>query len=68
MGFKKLGGERKDVTVETLGRLKAQSDIANVRLGFLSSRYCVRITTVSLQTRFRPFSLPQVSEVCTKNR
>ena len=34
MGFKKLGGERKDVTVETLRRLKAQSDIANVRLGF----------------------------------
>ena len=34
MGFKKLGGERRDVTVETLRCLKAQSDIANVRLGF----------------------------------
>jgi hypothetical protein len=34
MVFKKLGGESNDVTVETLRRLKAQSDIANVRLGF----------------------------------
>ena len=30
----KLGGESNDVPVETLRRLKAQSDIANVRLGF----------------------------------
>ena len=38
MGFKKLGEGRKegreDVTVETLRCLRAQSDIANVRLGF----------------------------------
>jgi len=34
MVFEKLGGESNDGTVETLRRLKAQSDIANVRLGF----------------------------------